>query len=155
MRHGPRGFTLLEMLVVIAIIMLLASITIPNARRSRLVANEAAALEALTTLSNVCFIYWTEHDGYPAALADLGPGDATTPAASLIDPALASGTKSGYSFIYSPGPTDLFGKITTYSITATPIDRGATGDRSFFTDQTGAIRADGSGIATANSPLLN
>jgi len=155
MRNRQRGFTLIEVLIVVAITMVLMSMAIPNIRRSRMVANEAAALESLITLNNECFVYWTEHDGYPPVLTDLWP-DATI--AKSIDanaPSLATATKAGYVFAYRPGSMDSYRKILTYSITATPVSPGATGTRSFFTDQSGPLRASETGEATADSPSVN
>ena len=154
-RGEPRGFSLLEVLVVVAIVMVLASMAIPNIQRSRILANEAAALESLITLNNECFVYWTEHDGYPPVLTDLWP-DATI--AKSIDanaPSLATATKAGYVFAYRPGSMDSSRKILTYSITAIPVSPGATGTRSFFTDQSGPIRASETGEATPDSPSVN
>jgi type IV pilus assembly protein PilA len=64
---------------------------------------------------------------------------------------LASGTKSGYSFAYAPGATDASGNVLSYAVTANPITRGTTGQRGFFTDQTGVIRADTTTAATSSS----
>lgn len=72
----------------------------------------------------------------------------------LIDAVLASGTKSGYTFTYSTGSIDTIGNILTYTLTATPTGIGITGQRHFFTDQSGVIRANLTGTASVNSMPL-
>lgn len=68
---------------------------------------------------------------------------------------LATGTKSGYSFAWSPGSTDSNGNYLNYSITAQPVTPGTTGQRYFYTDQSGVIRAGTGGLATVNSTPLS
>jgi hypothetical protein len=80
-----------------------------------------------------------------------GSTNATSAGADLIDVVLASGTKSGYKFTYTVGATDAAGNVLTYSVTAVPVTVGATGQRSFYTDQSGSIRATTSGTADASS----
>ena len=152
MRNRRNGFSLIELLIVVAIILIIAAIAIPNLLRSKMAANEASAVGSLRTLNTACITYSTTYGGYPHALGNLGPGNpATSAAADMIDSVLASGTKSGYSISYAPGATDSAGNVLSYSITADPITRGTTGQRGFFTDQTGVIRANPTGTADASS----
>jgi hypothetical protein len=72
-----------------------------------------------------------------------------------VDSVLASGTKSGYSFVYATGSTDNSGNVLSYSITATPVTEGTTGQRGFYSDQSGVIRADASGSASASSTPIS
>ena len=110
-------------------------------------ANEASAVESLRTLNTVCIQYSTTYGGYPPALSNLGPATPATPAkADLIDSVLASGNKSGYGFAYAVGSTDSNGTVLSYSIAAAPISPGTTGQRYFFTDQSGVIRANPTGL---------
>lgn len=154
MKCGTRrnGFSLLELLVVVAIILIIAAIAVPNLLRSKSSANEASAVGSLRTLNSTCTTYsstWAK--GFPVSLSNLGPGKpATSTAADLIDSVLAGGTKSGYRFTYTSGaPTN--GIISTYTITASPQTPNVTGTRYFFTDQTAVIRYNIGGAATATS----
>jgi type IV pilus assembly protein PilA len=143
-RNRQRGFTLIELMIVIAIILILASITIPNALRSKIVTNEASAQEALEVLNNACFIYWTMYGGYPESLPNLG-------SVELIGSDLVSGLKTGYRLTYTRGATDSSGRILSYSIEAVPSISGITGRSEFLTDQTGVIRTSSHLAATFGS----
>ncbi len=154
MRNKQKGFSLIELLIVVAIILIIAAIAIPNLLRSKMAANEASAVGSLRSLNTACISYSTTYGtGYPASLANLGPAaTASAAAADLVDSMLgvAPFTKSGYIFNYVPGPV-VSGQISTYTINANPVTLGTTGQRGFFTDQTGVIRADPVGTASATS----
>ena len=155
-----KGFSLIELLIVVAIILIIAAIAIPNLLRSRIAANEASAVGSVRTIntSEVTFASTYSDIGYSAALSGLGGtcGTSTQPtstAACLIDSVLAGATvstspKSGYFFPYTnvAGTPSIF-----YTIQATPANRGQTGQRTFFSDQSGVIRFDATGTATATS----
>jgi type IV pilus assembly protein PilA len=118
-------------------------------------ANEASAVGSLRTVNAAVVTYLTIYGGYPAALSNLGHGNpATSNSADLIDSVLAAGVKSGYSFSYSASPADAGGHVNTYSVTATPTSLGTSGQRSFFTDQSGVIRQNPIGVADADSPPI-
>ena len=150
-----RGFSLIELLIVVAIILIIAAIAIPNLLRSRIAANETSAVGSLRAINTACLMYSTAYGGYPPSLASLGPpgtgGSASATNADLIDSVLASGTKSGYAFVYLAVDANGDGKMDTYTVVAEPVTRGTTGQRGFFTDQTGVTRADPTGTASANS----
>lgn len=122
--------------------------------------NDASAVGALRTLNTAEVTYSaTYNGGFSPSLAALGPS--TTPganptagAAGLIDSVLASGEKSAFRFVYSPGPRDEKGYITSYSVTASPIQPGVTGTNYYFTDQTGVIRWNSTGPAGPKDPPL-
>ena len=149
-KKNQKGFSLIELLIVVAIILIIAAIAIPNLLRSRMAANEASAVGSLRTLNTAAVQYNTTYGiGFPAALTDLGPAaTATSTAADLIDSVLASGTKSGYTFTWSGGGD-------TYNITGAPTTVGTTGQRTFYTDQSGVIRGDATGTADANSTPIS
>jgi hypothetical protein len=82
-----------------------------------------------------------------------GTANPTSTAAGLIDSVLALGSKSGYSFTYSPGASDSTGRLNTYSITAVPIT-SSTGTNFYYTDQSGVIRQNSTTTAAASdSPI--
>ena len=151
MRNKEKGFSLIELLIVVAIILIIAAIAIPNLLRSKMAANEASAVGSLRTINTGSVAYSTTYGTYEAALANLGPATpATSTSADLIDSVLSSGTKSGYTFGFTPGTANL-----SYTLTATPVTVGTTGQRGFFTDQSGVIRSDPSGTATVTSTPIS
>jgi prepilin-type N-terminal cleavage/methylation domain-containing protein len=152
---GRNGFSLLELLIVVAVILIISAIAIPRFIRSKMSANEASAVGSLKTIITACQAYSNIYTtGFPVGLANLGPGTpATAAAADLIDNVLVTGTKSGYRLIYVSG-APVGGKVVTYTINANPVAPNQTGQRFFFTDQTGVIRYALTGAATiASSPL--
>jgi type IV pilus assembly protein PilA len=150
------GFSLIELLIVVAIILIIAAIAIPSMIHSRMAANEASAVASMRTMNTACTTYTTSYNTFPSTLANLGPAAVPTAAAAdLLDSILTSGTKSGYVFTYSAGTADANGNINTFSINADPVARGTTGQRSFFTDSTFAIHVNSSATASASDPALN
>jgi len=153
-KKNQKGFSLIELLIVVAIILIIAAIAIPNLLRSRMAANEASAVGSLRTINTAAVTYSSTYpaSGYPATLAALGTsGGATSASADLVDSVLSSGTKSGYAFTFK-GDGNV--PSTGYTITADPVNRGTSGQRGFFTDQSGVIRYDPTTTATsASAPL--
>ena len=151
MRNKQKGFSLIELLIVVAIILIIAAIAIPNLLRSKMAANEASAVGTLRTINTASVAYSTTYGNYPPALASLGPSSApTSTTADLIDSAVASGTKSGYGFTFASSTN-----YQQYSVVASPTTPGTTGQRYFFTDQSGVIRYNLSAVATSNDNPLS
>ena len=154
-----KGFSLIELLIVVTIILIVAAIAIPNLVKNKIQANETAAVGALRALTESALLYSNTYGGFPHQLSDMGPGTggsaATSTSADLIDSTLATGIKSGYRFAYAAGTIDPSGNVLSYTILATPVSIGTTGQRSFFTDQSGTIRNTASGVADSNSPPIS
>lgn len=152
-----RGFSLIELLVVVAVLLTLMAIAIPNLMRARGTANEASAVASLRAISTGQASYQqTFGVGYAPSLLALGPGAGppTAAAADLIDQVLASGTKTGYVFFYNPVDSNGDGRMDTYTIQANPIVPGQSGSKYFFTDESNVIRFSLLGPATvASQPI--
>jgi type IV pilus assembly protein PilA len=168
MRRESKGFSLIELLIVVAIILIIAAIAIPNFLRSRMAANQASAVESLRALSTAEFTYSSTYNlGYTATLGYLGPPTAGSADdkthAAIVDNVLSgtavggsttmTSTKSGYLFTYSPGVA-VNGQILSFTINANPVNRGTTGLNYYFVDQSGVVRENTTTQASAaDSPL--
>jgi type IV pilus assembly protein PilA len=147
-KENASGFSLIELLIVVAIILIVAAIAIPNLIRAKAAANEsvaAASIHAINT-ANIAYSSANPTIGFAAALTDLGPASG-----GYLDSNLASGSKSGYNFSYlqTAGAPSL-----GYTLNVDPIVRSVTGQRSFFSSQENVTHYDPSAPATASSPVL-
>lgn len=125
-----KGFSLIELLIVVAIILIIAAIAIPNLLKSRIAANEASAVGSLRTVNTAEITYASSHpDSGFTALATLGTE-------GLIDNVLSAGKKNGYSIVVTPG-TDT--PVSSFLSTATRSS-AQTGGRAFCSTQSGVIR---------------
>jgi prepilin-type N-terminal cleavage/methylation domain-containing protein len=128
-----KGFSLIELLIVVAIILIIAAIAVPNLLRSRMAANEASAVGSTRTIISSEFAYYSTFGGGTAyaTLTQLGAGN-------LIDPVLAAGTKSGYTVTTTTAAGQFF-------VDAAPVTIGTTGQRAFCSIEDGSIRFQTSG----------
>ena len=153
-RNRDRGFTLIELLIVITIILIIAAFTIPKITKSQIPAHEASALASIKAINEAEMIYSSSHPdvGFTADLAMLG-GTSQSGGEQTIDQPLATGRKSGYTFTYTPGEK-VNGAIRSYTITAVPDQVGTTGQRRFYSDESGEAHYNASGPADATSPVI-
>jgi prepilin-type N-terminal cleavage/methylation domain-containing protein len=146
------GFSLMELLIVVAILMIIAAIAAPKVGAALMNAREMAAVRHITTIHSAQLQYMSQFGKYASSLIELGPpaSGAAGPAASdLIPKELAEGVKGGYKFTLSVTPTG-------YTINADPTAFGNSGRRTFFSDQTQVIRENwGQEPANASSKELN
>jgi prepilin-type N-terminal cleavage/methylation domain-containing protein len=147
MNRRNKGFTLIELMIVVAIIAIIAAIAIPNLLRSRIAANEAAAIGGLRTLSSAEENY--RNNGGTNLYGTLAELTGATP--PYIDSALGSGISRGYTVAIVGTPD-----ANSYAATAVPNAVGTTGNRGFFVDASGVIRFTTDGSAPdASDPSLN
>ncbi len=147
-RRKRRGFSLIELLIVIAIILIIITIALPKLNRARMYSQETAALGAIRTIHTAQVQYHSQYGRFAATLAELGPpksGNPSPAAADLIGNDLAEGLKSGYKFTITGGQGG-------YVVSAVPEAYNSTGSRTFFSDQSMVIRENyGPEPATATS----
>lgn len=149
-RHG---FTLVEIMIVVAVIGLLVALSIPVLLRARVSANEGVTEGNIRTLSTAIENFRSDQVpvSYPANLMVLTIPGAQPP---YIDTALAAGTRSGYQYTYVPGGVDGAGNFNQYTLNADPVSPGFTGNNGYFVDESGVIRAANPGPANAGSTPL-
>jgi type IV pilus assembly protein PilA len=165
MNKKQKGFSLIELLIVVAIILIIAAIAIPNLLRSRMAANEASAVGSVRTITTAAITFNSTYgDGFATNLQELG-GPAGVPNtcknAGLLDPVLSTvagvNQKSGYSFTVNAGTAAVAaasvpagctaGDTDGFGILAQPITVGTTGQRQFCSDASGVIYFDPTGVA--------
>jgi type IV pilus assembly protein PilA len=148
-----KGFSLIELLIVVAIILIIAAIAIPNLLRARIAANESSAVASVRTLNTAQISY---NSAYPTigfasdlnSLAGTACAPPTSASACLIDTQLASGSKSGYQFTMS-GVTGS--PASTYQVVATPLAPNQTGVRYFCSFADAVVRYNSAAITTCDN----
>jgi type IV pilus assembly protein PilA len=150
------GFSLIELLIVVAIIIVIITFALPKLTQPTIQANEASAINSIATIQKAQVMYASRYpmQGFTCTLSSLGPPpqgqSASTGAADMIDGRLAAGAKDGYTFSISGCTTaGRSNTAVTYQVTATPIAPGQTGIRAFCSDQSGNKKYDPSGNAQA------
>jgi type IV pilus assembly protein PilA len=150
-----KGFSLIELLIVVAIILIIAAIAIPNLLRARIAANESSAVASIRTLNTAQISYNSAYPtiGFAAGLTNLAGTTCTPPTsagACLIDTQLASGTKSGYSFtmVGSGGPP-----ASAYQSTGAPLTPNQTGVRYFCSFADAVVRYSAAAITTCDNTV--
>ena len=162
-RFGKKtGFTLIELMIVVAIIAIIAAIAIPNLLRSRMSANEAGAAGAMRTISTGEVSFQTagfvdnDTDGVGdyGTLAQLANPDGSGATPPFIDSVLGAGRKHGYVFTVAVTNGSATA-LPAYTCTATPASAGRTGYRQYFVDESGVIRytADGTAVSVSSPPM--
>ncbi|HKR29750.1 MAG TPA: prepilin-type N-terminal cleavage/methylation domain-containing protein [Terriglobales bacterium] len=163
--RNEKGFSLVELLIVVAIILIIAGIAIPNMLRARMAANESSAVAGMRTIFAAEMAYdaqaWTNPNaiGFSNLLKDLGNTTCNPPtmiSACLLDDSMANAatiSKSGYLFTYTP-KNPGGGKNTDFDLNADPVTRGQSGERSFYTNTTGVIRYNPTAAAGPTDPAI-
>jgi prepilin-type N-terminal cleavage/methylation domain-containing protein len=148
LQRRRRGFSLIELLIVIAIILIILTVALPKLSKARMYAQETAAIGAIRTLHTAQVQYYSQYGRYASSLAELGPpttGAASPAAADLIGNDLSGGEKQGYKFTVT-------GNAGGYVINANPVAFNNTGSRTFYSDQSMVIRQNyGPEPATPNN----
>jgi type IV pilus assembly protein PilA len=149
--HGRRGFSLIELLIVIAIILVILAVAVPNYNKYQMRARELGVIQELQTIYGAQISYYSQFGKYAASLTELGPpasGADGPQGANLVPRVLAEGSHNGFRFTVT-------GSAAGFTATAVPEQFGTSGGRTFYMDQSKTIHQNFTAEpATANSPEL-
>jgi type IV pilus assembly protein PilA len=150
-----KGFSLIELLIVVAIILIIAAIAIPNLLKSRIVANESSAATSVRTLNTAQVTYWNSCGFYANSVNELNTGAICPSGANVIDGNLGTGNKNGYLFTTVAPGTSGGGNTASFDLNADPTTPGVTGSRHFYSNEAGfVIRFNATAPAGINDPAL-
>jgi type IV pilus assembly protein PilA len=145
--------TLTEILIVVLLVLAVVAVPIPKITHSQLAADESAALASFREISAAEQAYGSTHPdlGFAPDLTSLASTEEA--GRKTVDQGVASGRKDGYIFLYKPGER-MNGAIRSYTLSAIPEVVGKTGQRRFYSDESGEVRYSASGPADATSPVI-
>ena len=158
MQKDSRGFSWVELILIILIIVLCLAILLPSLTKSRGELNEMEAVRDLQRIMSAETNYSGSYNmGFTSTLAQLGPPSSGKPdaaAAGFVDSDLGMGNKEGYTYVYRPGARDADGKVSNFTVTASPSEPGSSGQKYYFMDQTGVIHMNPSSTAGASDSAI-
>jgi prepilin-type N-terminal cleavage/methylation domain-containing protein len=149
-----QGFTLMELMIVVALILIIAAIAIPSMREAEIHTNEASAVGSIRAINTAEISYMAMYGGYANSLANLGgvePCKKSAETACLLDQSLAGGDKAGYKFIAAGGDPSG-GQNTSYVVGAAPDVFDRTGKRIFCSTDKNVIRVDSNSSGSTTPP---
>jgi type IV pilus assembly protein PilA len=151
-RH--KGFSLMELMIVLALIVIILAMAIPSMKEAKITADEASAVQSIRAINQAEVQYQSTYGGYADSLANLGGADPCTKSATtacLLDQSLAGGVKSGYRFV-AAGGNPAEGENTSYVVGAAPEAFDRTGRRRFCSTEKNVIRTDPNGTGSITPP---